>query len=147
MAVMASPRRSTMRSRLWFRIASNGVGTLAFRFPEEVEVHALVGLGDGLEEELQVATLGAGLAHGLFSLACPHFFLAHKERELTLLHVEADAIARTHPGEGPADRGLGRHVQHDRPGRGAAHAPVDRKSTRLNSSHGYISYAVFCMKK
>src|SRR2546422_7747705 len=33
----------------------------------------------------------------------------------------------------------------------AAHAaddtPLDRKSTRLNSSHGYISYAVFCLKK
>src|SRR2546422_8288483 len=28
------------------------------------------------------------------------------------------------------------------------HAPPrDRKSTRLNSSHGYISYAVFCLKK
>src|SRR2546422_8831855 len=28
-------------------------------------------------------------------------------------------------------------------------SPVDqdRKSTRLNSSHGYISYAVFCLKK
>src|SRR2546422_3257771 len=26
-------------------------------------------------------------------------------------------------------------------------APGDRKSTRLNSSHGYISYAVFCLKK
>src|SRR2546422_6678467 len=24
---------------------------------------------------------------------------------------------------------------------------VDRKSTRLNSNHGYISYAVFCLKK
>src|SRR2546422_8318384 len=31
----------------------------------------------------------------------------------------------------------------------ARHLPVgrDRKSTRLNSSHGYISYAVFCLKK
>src|SRR5687768_18018187 len=28
--------------------------------------------------------------------------------------------------------------------RGSASAP-DRKSTRLNSSHGYISYAVFCL--
>src|SRR5256884_3411770 len=30
-----------------------------------------------------------------------------------------------------------------------SHTPmaVDRKSTRLNSSHGYISYAVFCLKK
>src|SRR2546429_3595697 len=26
-------------------------------------------------------------------------------------------------------------------------ARLDRKSTRLNSSHGYISYAVFCLKK
>src|SRR2546422_4005665 len=30
----------------------------------------------------------------------------------------------------------------------AADVPArDRKSTRLNSSHGYISYAVFCLKK
>src|SRR5687768_17995685 len=28
-----------------------------------------------------------------------------------------------------------------------APAIEDRKSTRLNSSHGYISYAVFCLKK
>src|SRR5205809_4587089 len=28
-----------------------------------------------------------------------------------------------------------------------ANVAVDRKSTRLNSSHGYISYAVFCLKK
>src|SRR2546422_5485163 len=36
--------------------------------------------------------------------------------------------------------------------RGQEEAPAekvngDRKSTRLNSSHGYISYAVFCLKK
>src|SRR2546429_5905176 len=32
--------------------------------------------------------------------------------------------------------------------RESAHGPqADRKSTRLNSSHGYISYAVFCLKK
>src|SRR2546429_3212887 len=28
-----------------------------------------------------------------------------------------------------------------------AQLAIDRKSTRLNSSHGYISYAVFCLKK
>src|SRR5687768_12729270 len=28
-----------------------------------------------------------------------------------------------------------------------SHLGLDRKSTRLNSSHGYISYAVFCLKK
>src|SRR2546427_3232252 len=27
------------------------------------------------------------------------------------------------------------------------HAEIDRKSTRLNSSHSQISYAVFCLKK
>src|SRR2546429_3881776 len=30
---------------------------------------------------------------------------------------------------------------------GVAVGAPDRKSTRLNSSHGYISYAVFCLKK
>src|SRR2546422_1969067 len=32
-------------------------------------------------------------------------------------------------------------------GSSASAARRDRKSTRLNSSHGYISYAVFCLKK
>src|SRR2546422_7676049 len=36
---------------------------------------------------------------------------------------------------------------HDRVGVIAAQPGEDRKSTRLNSSHGYISYAVFCLKK
>src|SRR2546429_6372955 len=42
----------------------------------------------------------------------------------------------------------------DRRGRALVHRAIvpergrrDRKSTRLNSSHGYISYAVFCLKK
>src|SRR5687768_18341762 len=30
---------------------------------------------------------------------------------------------------------------------GGMNGKIDRKSTRLNSSHGYISYAVFCLKK
>src|SRR2546430_5099218 len=33
------------------------------------------------------------------------------------------------------------------PGLGAAPSSEDRKSTRLNSSHSQISYAVFCLKK
>src|SRR5699024_11857827 len=35
---------------------------------------------------------------------------------------------------------VGRHAEHPA-------APLDRKSTRLNSSHVSISYAVFCLKK
>src|SRR2546422_5305991 len=43
---------------------------------------------------------------------------------------------------------LARHPQFARvPAAGAVPAALDRKSTRLNSSHGYISYAVFCLKK
>src|SRR2546422_7590896 len=33
------------------------------------------------------------------------------------------------------------------PGGDEPSVATDRKSTRLNSSHGYISYAVFCLKK
>src|SRR5687768_18086390 len=36
-------------------------------------------------------------------------------------------------------------MDHPRPDSTPNHE--DRKSTRLNSSHGYISYAVFCLKK
>src|SRR3712207_7193061 len=69
-------------------------------------------------------------------------------------------------GEGGGDRaGRVRDVHAEAalraPGLGHAHAPValrgrhqrvlrrgrDRKSTRLNSSHANISYAVFCLKK
>src|SRR2546429_6595686 len=41
------------------------------------------------------------------------------------------------------------HFGHHRDGHGVHDFAndLDRKSTRLNSSHGYISYAVFCLKK
>src|SRR2546422_7707861 len=42
--------------------------------------------------------------------------------------------------------GAGRVEQRPDHGLGATQV-ADRKSTRLNSSHGYISYAVFCLKK
>src|SRR3712207_8320955 len=61
-------------------------------------------------------------------------------------------------GSGPASRGAARLSGHGPPVDGRPHAvrrgarphPVrceDRKSTRLNSSHANISYAVFCLKK
>src|SRR2546422_5225878 len=50
-------------------------------------------------------------------------------------HLSADGFSC-------AARGLPRHGEE-----GAGHYCRDRKSTRLNSSHGYISYAVFCLKK
>src|SRR5690606_41641317 len=39
------------------------------------------------------------------------------------------------------------HLLQDRGGLGAHGGGADRKSTRLNSSHVKISYAVFCLKK
>src|SRR2546422_3122804 len=39
------------------------------------------------------------------------------------------------------------HTSEQAGGERAGKPVVDRKSTRLNSSHGYISYAVFCLKK
>src|SRR2546422_11285850 len=47
------------------------------------------------------------------------------------------------------DRARARREQRAAPGLRPGRRPADRdrKSTRLNSSHGYISYAVFCLKK
>src|SRR2546427_5113326 len=53
-------------------------------------------------------------------------------------------------GLGEAARGCDRKANlHAEPGDRAPRArnPLDRKSTRLNSSHSQISYAVFCLKK
>src|SRR2546429_3379016 len=47
-----------------------------------------------------------------------------------------------------SQRGAAADLDHRQlPGRLRHHGDGDRKSTRLNSSHGYISYAVFCLKK
>src|SRR5690606_41923611 len=49
-------------------------------------------------------------------------------------------------GRGRGRRGRSRH--RPQPGHGGSRRPwADRKSTRLNSSHVKISYAVFCLKK
>src|SRR2546430_13567411 len=46
---------------------------------------------------------------------------------------------------------LNAHLTEDLDGQGSrtilGHRHIDRKSTRLNSSHSQISYAVFCLKK
>src|SRR2546422_5932722 len=55
----------------------------------------------------------------------------------------------TKEAEGGQPDGIGCNTGEDRDpsGAGRHRADRDRKSTRLNSSHGYISYAVFCLKK
>src|SRR5256885_2877222 len=56
--------------------------------------------------------------------------------------------AGRHPEEQSDEAADGRLAQRRRVGRGGADVhEEDRKSTRLNSSHLVISYAVFCLKK
>src|SRR3712207_8571732 len=63
---------------------------------------------------------------------------------------EAFGAADLHPLEpalGHAVGGFGRQGLSGVVGDDHARQPEDRKSTRLNSSHANISYAVFCLKK
>src|SRR2546429_6883725 len=53
-------------------------------------------------------------------------------------------VEQTHSGR-TGDRWLNKSPRPPAPRYSAE--SLDRKSTRLNSSHGYISYAVFCLKK
>src|SRR5947207_5848256 len=65
-------------------------------------------------------------------------------------HHVAAAAERVQRGAPAQHRGVGGHEAEPDGGAAAAahHEPgVDRKSTRLNSSHTVISYAVFCLKK
>src|SRR3989449_2106039 len=67
-------------------------------------------------------------------------------------YVKAREIPRVKNGLGMAILSTPQGLMTDREARtarigGELLALVDRKSTRLNSSHGYISYAVFCLKK
>src|SRR3712207_8107694 len=59
------------------------------------------------------------------------------------------AVTRLEPGEEGAlvVRAVDERVQRLAVGLDGRHAHGDRKSTRLNSSHANISYAVFCLKK
>src|SRR2546422_7948441 len=74
-----------------------------------------------------------------------------KGMALTLSHLWRPKVTMQYPEEksskdwtlSPRWRGTHRMLT-DEQGRAKC---VDRKSTRLNSSHGYISYAGFCFKK
>src|SRR2546429_7047361 len=60
-----------------------------------------------------------------------------------LVAKRAAQVAQDNQVMGPAS--LAKRAAAKSPAPGTA--KEDRKSTRLNSSHGYISYAVFCLKK
>src|SRR2546427_6135950 len=69
---------------------------------------------------------------------------------------EPEALHRAERGEGLGGDAVGedeldplgaRDPRHERSQGAVVQQPADRKSTRLNSSHSQISYAVFCLKK
>src|SRR2546429_4311311 len=79
-------------------------------------------------------------------LVCPHlvFFFQAEDgiRDVAVTGVQTCALPISLACQnGPADAGVRAARQSQSEDR------RDRKSTRLNSSHGYISYAVFCLKK
>src|SRR3712207_7410460 len=96
----------------------------------------------------------------MYTCLCIFFFndTATTEIYTLSLHDALPISARTRALPGSASRSPGCAVPPRRhrpcrsaPRRGAddaaGSAPADRKSTRLNSSHANISYAVFCLKK
>src|SRR2546422_1330540 len=69
-------------------------------------------------------------------------FRSHEADDLARAHLER------HAGEGDVAAVVhGEVLNREQPSLRRKHPRRDRKSTRLNSSHGYISYAVFCLKK
>src|SRR2546429_774125 len=74
----------------------------------------------------------------------------HDALPICLLEAGVDALP--HPGQGLAfaaqrQAAVGLLQAAELLHRAPEAVNADRKSTRLNSSHGYISYAVFCLKK
>src|SRR2546426_9087149 len=72
--------------------------------------------------------------------------------QVGFLHVDGaeGLVDGEHDGERDGRLGRSQHDHEDRehlPGDLSRALHVDRKSTRLNSSHLVISYAVFCLKK
>src|SRR5690348_17562880 len=66
----------------------------------------------------------------------PYTTLFRSHRQVHVLEHHEAAVAHPHAAH-----------RHRRPSHSLTVSPRDRKSTRLNSSHPSISYAVFCLKK
>src|SRR2546422_3105530 len=102
------------------------------------------------------------MSFSVYYLVFPFFFFFFQAedgiRDVAVTGVQTCALPICRSGSpgidiGPPDpcpsaRDLRRLIDAgNEPGGNRQAIPGDRKSTRLNSSHGYISYAVFCLKK
>src|SRR5687768_10962647 len=82
---------------------------------------------------------GVSLDYQLRTLPLVDKFISGVRAEVEQLTIKKDPQAAELVAKhvGPVTAYLGEVIRRE----------TDRKSTRLNSSHGYISYAVFCLKK
>src|SRR3989442_5301923 len=89
----------------------------------------------------------AGLYSCLWSCCLLFFFFLMIRRPPRSTLFPYTTLFRSHP-VAPAElRGLDQHLRRARTAGDSRPPAQDRKSTRLNSSHVRISYAVFCLKK
>src|SRR3989449_6193477 len=100
-----------------------------------------------LDVHLCVGAVCGGL--GVADMHRQRHVVEHRAKRREAQHDVVGAAAVAHQAEAP-DLALerpeaGADLEAELGEQRAAH--LDRKSTRLNSSHGYISYAVFCLKK
>src|SRR5690348_17949597 len=104
----------------------------------------------GDEREGRVGFVGDrdGVAQGNATALHPRAIAREDGREwLSLLHPIARAC-RDHEADGEAEAVFHRRASPAERGDATTHgARLDRKSTRLNSSHTSSSYAVFCLQK
>src|SRR3989449_1712848 len=115
----------------------------------------LRGTADTLNPKALRAAMGATFRHPVVPLDDTGFIAWARRHGVTLWAAAADGVPLPRAwgeggqgkSEGPIAVIVGNEGAGIRPQLNAVSAKRDRKSTRLNSSHGYISYAVFCLKK
>src|SRR5256884_119953 len=105
-------------------------------------VHVLKDITERKRAEEKYRTLVSNVQGGVFISTPQGRFLDFNDALLRMSGYESrdELMAIDIPGafyKNPANRERLKRLQNEQ----------DRKSTRLNSSHGYISYAVFCLKK
>src|SRR5256885_1837575 len=111
------------------------------------EMARALGLPDEERKLVQAAGLLHDVGHGPFSHTLEH--VLSRELAVDHMHLTQRIITGHDDNVSPEDRRAFPDVKriHEVLETHREGAPVDRKSTRLNSSHLVISYAVFCLKE